>query len=524
MVDDELRVIGEVELRAGGEPVELAPQLAKALAVLAAARPGHGVPRADLVDALWPSAPDTDRLWPVMSKLRLVLRRVGLTVTSGRGQAAYKLEPLPGPDGVEPASILDISAVAGLVDRAERLLDDARPAEAARVLADAATRWRGEPFTVGDDWPLPRTCRLAVERLDVQQRRAARLWVRAGLLTGDFAALDWIDQDKALAAVLDGDREVWLLRFLSELAAGGAPDAEALLEERRPQWGYEDPTVVRAALLIELGEHGALPVAPPAPPAPAPGPHRAALEVFVASVRSREAGLLSVVGPTGPARLAAVDELVALAAQAGVWVVREVCDAADDLAPGRQLMRDLWAAALTDPRFPPDTDRALLTNLVASPRPSGSIRPAQPNRLVDAAAGVVSALARSRPVLIVIDDAHRMSPLAVELTEQIRSRLSGAAVGFCVAGAESGPFAERAADTVLTIAGRPGTRAPAVGDWLAVAAVTADDLRIDPVAVAAVLGVPADRADAGLASAVRSGAVVAGVGRERFGTRVSGPA
>ncbi|MCO1661163.1 AfsR/SARP family transcriptional regulator [Pseudonocardia humida] len=509
MVDDELRVIGNVELRAGGELVELAPQLAKALAVLVAARPGQGVPRADLVDALWPAAPDTDRLWPVVSKLRLALRRVGLTVTSGRGNAGYRLEPLPGPGGVEPAAILDTTAVVALTDRAERLLEDADPAEAARVLAGAAARWRGEPFTVGDDWPLPRICRLAAQRLDTQQRRLAKLWVRADLLTADFAALDWIDQDKALAAALDGDREVWLLRFLSTLVENGAPAAEAMLEELRPRWGYEDPTVARAAQLIELGEHGAVPVPPPIPQAAEPGPHRAALEAFVASIRAREAELLNVVGPTGPARLATVDELAALAAAAGVWVVREVCDAADDLAPGRQLMRDLWAAALTDPRFAPDTDRALLTNLVASPRPSGGFRPAKPNRLVDAAVGVVSALARNRPVLVVIDDAHRMTALAAELTEQIRSRLSGAAVGFCVAGADPGPFAGRAGGTVLAVAGEPGAPQPTVSDWLAAAAVTAVDLRIDPVVVTAVLGVRAERADAGLALAVRTGAVVA---------------
>src|SRR3954465_8436019 len=84
MGDDEGRVIGNVELRAAGEPVELPPQLAKALAVLVAAlvagRSATGVTRSELTDALWPAAPDADRLSAVVSKLRTALGRVGLTV------------------------------------------------------------------------------------------------------------------------------------------------------------------------------------------------------------------------------------------------------------------------------------------------------------------------------------------------------------------------------------------------------------------------------------------------------------
>jgi AAA ATPase-like protein len=505
MVDDELRVIGNVEIRAAGAPVELAPQLAKALAVLVAARPGQGVTRSELTDALWPSAPAADRLSAVVSKLRGVLGRVGLTISPGRGHAGYALRGLT-PDGVQPAEILDVTALGALVDRGECLLEAARPVEALRPLAAAAARWRGAPFTVGDDWPLPWLCRAAAERLDLLQRRLARAWARAGLLAGEPAALDWIDRDEDLAAALENDREVWLLRFVTALAAGEPAAAEALLEERRPRWGYDDPMIARGAQLLELHERGAR-LAPPARTAPPPGPHHAALTGYVASVPRGDADLLRLVGPPGPARTALVDELVALAASAGVRVVHAVCDAADDLAPGRPLMRDLWAVALTDPQFPPDTHRQVLTTAVANPRPTGPGGPRTAARLVDAAVALVAALARTRPVLIVIDDAHLLTPVAAGMTERIRERLAGAAAGFAVPGADSGPFAGRDTGSVLAVPDGPGAAHPDADGWLAAAAVTADGAEIDPVAVAAVLGVPAARADAGLAAAVRSGAV-----------------
>jgi hypothetical protein len=510
---DELRVIGNVELRAAGEPVELPPQLAKALAVLVAAmvagRTGQAVTRSDLTDALWPSAaPDADRLSAVISKLRSALGKVGLTISAARGQAGYTLRGV-GVEGVEPATLLDVTAVGELVERGECLLEKARPVEAARVLADAAARWRGAPFTVGDDWALPQVCRAAVDRLDVLHRRLAKAWVRAGLLTGERAVLDWIDDDKDLVVALEGDREVWLLRFVGALAVGEPIDAETLLEERRPQWGYTDPMIMRGAQLLELHERGAE-IAQPVRAAGQPGSHRGALAEFVAAVPDADAAELRLVGPTGPARTALLDELIALADAAGARVVYAICDGADDLAPGRSLMRDLWAIALTDPQFPPDSHRKVLTEIVASPRPSGIGGGQSGARLMDAAVALVAALARSRPVLVVIDDAHLLTGLAVGMTEQIRLRLAGSAAGFVLAGADSGPYAERAAGTVLAVPDGSGPARPDAGGWLAAAAVTADDLVIDPVAVAAVLGVPAARADAGLAAAVRSGVVLPG--------------
>jgi hypothetical protein len=513
MGDDELRVIGNVELRAAGEPVELPPQLAKALAVLVAAlvagRSGTGVTRSELTDALWPAAPDADRLSAVVSKLRTALGRVGLTISPGRGHAGYSLRAL-GSDGPAPADLLDVTAVGELVERGEARLEQGRPVEAARVLGEAAARRRGAPFTVADDdWALPQICRAAGERLDAVARRLARAWVRAGLLAGERAALDWIDQDKDLAAALEGDREVWLLRFVGALGDGEPAVAEALLEERRPQWGYDDPMIMRGAQLLELHERGAE-LGQPARPAPPPGPHHEALAGFVAAVPSGGAGALRLVGPTGPARTALLDELIAIAGNAGVRVVYAVCDGADNLAPGRQLMRDLWAVALTDPQFPPDAHRRVLTGIVASPRPTGRGGGQSPERLMAAAVALVTALARSRPVLVVIDDAHLLTELAAGMTEQIRAGLAGAAAGFVLAGADSGPYADRAVGSVLSVPDGAGPARPDAGGWLAAAAVAADGLEIDPVAVAGVLGVPAARADAGLAAAVKSGVVLPG--------------
>lgn len=510
MVDDELRVIGNVEIRVHGEPVELPPQQAKALAVLVAAlastRPEQSVSRAELVDALWPAAPDADRLSAVVSKLRQLLRRVGLTVSSGRGGSGYLLRRLDGPTGVEPTDVLDVTAVTARVARAERLLDEGRPTAAVEELCAAAAAWRGEPFTVGDDWPLPRICRAAAERLDVVARRLARTWARAGLLLGDRGALDWIDQHPALAAALDPDREVFLQRFVSALADGEPARAEALLEQRRPLWGYRDPMIDRAVRLLELVGVGArLPAAvPPGLAAPAGGFH-ATLAAFVDELLAARSDLLSVVGPTGPVR-AVVDELVGLADAAGIRVVRAACDAVDDLAPARPLLRDLWAAALIDPAHPPDAHQVLLTDAVIDPRPSATAEDAG-LLLVDTVVRMLAGMARRRPLLIVIDDAQLLTPMATELYHKIRSGLAGTPVGFVLAGVDTAP--QTAA--TLVVPPEPGAPArPDAGDWLAAAAVSAVDDEIDPVVVAAVLDVPAGLADDGLAAAVRSGAVLRG--------------
>jgi hypothetical protein len=510
MADDELRVLGKIEVRAGGAPLELPPQQAKALAVLLAARPGQSVPRSELVDALWPAAPDTDRLPVVLSKLRHLLRTVGLTISSGHGRAGYLLCRLDGPSGVEPADILDATAVAAGVERGERLLEAGRSAEAVAAFRAAAQLWRGEPFTVGDDdWLLPRICRAAAERLDPLLRRLAKGWARSGLLFGDYAVLDWLDQDATRRAAVEHDREVWLARFVAALAEGDSQLAEAMLEQRRPQWGYDDPMTVRCGQLLELRERGAE-LGTPQRPVAQPSEHRAALAAFVDSVPTGAADLLRLVGPTGPARAGVLDELVALADAAGVRVIRAVCDGADDLSPGRNLMRDLWAAALTDTQFPPESYQRMLVEAVASPRPSVRSNRKQIGRLVDAAVALLAALARRRPVLVVIDDAHLLTPLAVDMTEEIRGRLAGVAAAYAVPGADTGPYAERGIGTAVLVATDATAPRPDRDGWLAAAVVTADRGEIDPLLVAAVLGVPTARADAGLAAAVRSGAVLQG--------------
>ena len=511
MAGHELRVIGDVELAVADITVRLPPQQAKVLAILAAAPPGHSVTREELVHGLWPTAPDGGRLWTVVSKLRMALRPLGVTVSPGRGTSGYTLAPLPGPDGVRPVDILDLTAVTHLVERGEQLLEQGNPVAAIEVLAEAAARWRGAPFTVGEGWPLPRLCRAAAERLDTQQRRLARGWVRAGLLADDLSALTWIDGWPELAAGLAGDRDVWLLRFVAALVAGDPSAAEAMLEERRPEWGYADPLTIRAAQLLELSERGAELAAPAGPATPDPAADPDTLRDWVATLPAGVAALLSVPDPGGRAQATAVEQLRAGAAGHGIRTFRAVCDTADDLAPWRALLRDIWAAALRDPQFEPETQLPELAETVASPRPS----PVQPGALAGlgrAAVVLLAALSRRRPLLIVIDDARRLSTAAAELLVRIRADLRGARVGFAVVGADDGRFDRTTSDLttdVLVVDSRPapdpGSGVPS--DWLCAAAVTAVDGRIDPVVVTRVLGVDAARADAGMAAAFRQGAI-----------------
>jgi hypothetical protein len=509
-VGHEIRVLGSVDVWSGGKPVGLPPQQAKVLAMLAAAPPGQGVTRADLVDGLWPSAPDGERLWAVVSKLRTALRGIGVTVSSGRGGAGYLLQPLAGPDGHEPAQLLDLTIVSDLVERAEYLLDAGEPVAAVRTSAEAAARWHGPPFAVGDDWPLPAVCRRAVHRIDRLRTRLARTWAGAGLLAGDDGALRWIDRDEEFAAGLDADRDVWLLRFVTALVQDGPATAEAMLEQRRPEWGYDDPMTARAAQLLELAERGAAWDGRAAGPGRLPaGADLDRVSPWLGSVRAGAGATLHIGGGADAERAAALQALVADAAESGFRVLHAHCEAADDLAPWRALLRDLWGAALVDPRFEPRTHHQLLADVVASPRPWSGRHEMVPE-LLDATVALLTAVARRRPLLVVLDDAHRLSATAAAVLDGVGTAVREVRAGIVLLGADTGQ-ARRETEILIPVPDRrPPTEPDGAGDWLCAAAVTAVDEVIDTVLVARVLGAGVPYADSGLAAAVAGGLVESG--------------
>ncbi|MGI9000424.1 MAG: AfsR/SARP family transcriptional regulator [Pseudonocardia sp.] len=487
MIDFEIRVIGEIEIRAPRGLVDLPPQQAKVLAMLAAARPGQGVARADLVDGLWPSAPDADRLSSVVSKLRRTLEPVGMTVSPATSRAGHVLCRGAGPAGVEPEAVLDLHRFPVLLDRGQHLLTAGRPAEAIDVLRAAAAQWRGAPFTVGDDWPLPRVCRLARERLEEQQLRLVRVWAQAGLYAEDHGVLDWIRQDERLLASLHTDPDVWMLRFVAALADGSSARAESLLEERRRESGYDSMTT-RAFQLLELFERGVAVRSSVLPRTVADVPaslHRSALASYVASVPSGGADLLHIAGAASSARAGVVGDLHRMAAGADVRIVHGICDGTDDLSPWRVLLRDIWAIGLRDRWFDLSAHDAVLKDLVVNPRPADGLSRATP--LVGTAVAVIDAVARRRPALVVIDEADRLSPAAATLLSDLRAQLCGAPFGFVVTGSDlgavGGPVTLLEVPTPLR---RPAEAAgdDIAGSWLAAAAVTALGEEIDPVVVA----------------------------------------
>ncbi|MBV9143250.1 MAG: hypothetical protein JO115_20430 [Pseudonocardiales bacterium] len=366
-----VRVLGRVEVWVGGRPVQLAAQQTKALAMLVAAVHRGSLSRGELLDALWPTAPEADRLSPVISRLRQLLAECGLTVSTARGRHTYRLQASR--EETSLASTVDAVASEELASRAHELLDDGNAEAALAGFRSAMALWRGTPFDeVDDDWRLPRVCRDAQARWEQARSRLVRAWAVTALRHADLSAnpvvnqLGWPTEDEPT------DDAVWLLRFLATLRGDGVAMAEAMLESRG-----RDQLTTRAFHLMALHELGvAIDAAPPRGTPSADG---------------------------------------------GPRVLRLACPGTGDLQPWPDLAGRLWAAALRDLRAPAErwtTSRSarLLTDLVESGRGT-------PEQLAEPLATLLRQMGGDEQLTIRVEEIDQLGPPARELYERISTEL-----------------------------------------------------------------------------------------------------
>ncbi|MGW4213493.1 BTAD domain-containing putative transcriptional regulator [Lentzea sp. NPDC004789] len=133
----EFRLLGDVEVRFGGDRVDIGPAKQRCVLALLLANPNKPVPVDQLLDGVWgvdlPRSP-RDALHGYLSRLRSLLSRVeGVTIT--RHPGGYVLH-------VEPASI-DLTRFHRLTTKARATAEDD---DALALFDEALGLWRGDAF------------------------------------------------------------------------------------------------------------------------------------------------------------------------------------------------------------------------------------------------------------------------------------------------------------------------------------------------------------------------------------------
>ncbi|MFC7275747.1 BTAD domain-containing putative transcriptional regulator [Paractinoplanes rhizophilus] len=272
----EFRLLGPIEVRAGGRPVDAGQPRQRAVLAVLAADAGRAVPVEAMIDRVWGDAPPRGArasLQAHVTRIRQALGEVPLTFAAG----CYTL-------GTDPLSV-DLHRLRHLTAQAR----DPRAGDASRLrlLREAVRLWRGEPLA-GLRGPWVAQCRQAWGQ---EHLAAAVAWGEAELRAGDPAAAVTTLADLAAEHPLTESLAAVLMR---SLAAAGRP-AEALAH-------YE---TVRRRLVEDLG-------ADPSPelqeahrsilrgPDPVAGPAQLPADVFGFTGRADQLAQLEAVLPAAP--------------------------------------------------------------------------------------------------------------------------------------------------------------------------------------------------------------------------------
>ena len=187
-VSVEFRVLGAVEVVAGGQAVAVGGSRERAVLARLLMSANQVVSQSTLVDDLWPGDQPEGAVPAVQAyvyRLRKALRRAGAEEVVQTRPSGYLL-------AVDPDD-LDATRFETLVRRARQAAADGTHAEAAATLAEALGLWRGPAYPGLADLPFARTeaARLEEIRLGALEARieADLACGRDGELIGELAAL-----------------------------------------------------------------------------------------------------------------------------------------------------------------------------------------------------------------------------------------------------------------------------------------------------------------------------------------------
>ncbi len=470
---------------------------------------GRRVRRQEIAAAVWD---DQDRdVRTLMWSLRRALRdgNSGFDVPPDKAKEGNYLLVAAEPEALDDA--VDAFRFLSLTGQADALWENGDEQSAVERLTAAAGLWGGEPFD--GLWPdgLPEACRRLRSDLEQARGRLIRIMAEAALRRGApyTAARAYLDRPVGPADGVPGPDAAWLAGFLITLHdRPGTDEADNLLAERRVAGGEPaagrgrdrgaaDDVLARADDLLILAEAGIdvhCPLtAAPRPPVTGSPPLLVGRETELAAfdralweVLAGHPAAVTVRGASGRGKTRLAGEFAALAVAARVPVVLVSAAHAGDLRPWQELAERLWPAACRDIDAARDLapgrltlgQRRALLDFVA-PRGGAPAPPepdqAQPVRFAEIARalGVLARnVAARRGLVVVLDDADRLSARGRELLGLFLAELREAAVGVAVLGRDEGGEDGTWADAML--AGRPGsarlTLGPlpeqAIGSWL----------------------------------------------------------
>ncbi|HEU5473774.1 MAG TPA: BTAD domain-containing putative transcriptional regulator [Actinophytocola sp.] len=404
--------LGRVRLSADGVEARLRGRRERAVLALLLAARGQVLTADRLIEDIWgDDAGDSTlgSLQVAVSRLRALIEpdRVkgaepAVLVTSGAGYAL-----LAPPDSV------DLEQFTALVVDADAALAAGRPDQAVKLCDEATALWAGPPFGQELDCALIRseTARLEDLRLRAHELRAQALLElgRHGLLTGEL---------ESLVLAHPFRERLWELLALALYRSGRQGDALATLRRARGALADElgiDPSPalrkLEADVLAQSPELTARAVPETAPASAATRPFAPAASGFIGRasvVADLQAGLRRVLaghgetvlvsGDAGIGKTRLVTELAAMAAAAGVRVLRGQCHEADFSPaywPWLPILRELGPVRPGSP-----------VDLLLSPAdtPSGGEAGSVELRTYDAVSALLACGASDGPLLVVIDD------------------------------------------------------------------------------------------------------------------------
>ena len=172
----EFLLLGPLEVRRDGSPLDLGPPKQRAVLALLLLRANHVVSTTRLIDELWGEAP------PETARAALQVYVAGLRKALGDGQATLATKT--------PGYVLDVAPGALDLDRFERLRDEARacddPAQRSALLRDALVLWRDTPLGEFDGEPF---AAIAAEQLEERRLAALEERIETDLVLGRHAGL-----------------------------------------------------------------------------------------------------------------------------------------------------------------------------------------------------------------------------------------------------------------------------------------------------------------------------------------------
>lgn len=417
----ELRILGPVEVRHDGTPVQVRGEKPRELLALLAIRPNRPVTAEHLVDELWQGNPPPS----AATALRVHIQRLRLVLELDRNPNAPSGRLPAGPHGyvlrVEPDE-LDAQRFERLVVLAREAVVAGDPACAVPQLTQALDLWRGPALTDVRDVA---AARAEIARLDdlravaIEELADARLALGEHTLAVDLvrAALDQFPLRERLTASLilglyRGGRQAEALRAYAELALrldedlGVAPSPEL----RRLE---EDVLLQRSSLDFTPVRTPSQPMTQVRAPIARFIGRRVELAQLLDALHTAGSGpsqVILVSGSAGIGKTTLTEEFCARAQRIGAAPLIGRCDPEPtaNYQPVVEILRSLIEPLDAEVRSTLPSPLTLLLPDVIEPRPDAErdsgVEGAQ-FRLFEAIAATMATLV-PRPAVLVVEDLH----------------------------------------------------------------------------------------------------------------------